>query len=117
MVASVPQARILQFSESDLPAGVVLRATGTLRRGGLQIGVLQDNRWFAMRDVDTMGPFTILVRVSQPGHYGVLVTDMSSRAWRLEPGSLLRLVSRYAAGWLLKDDFDLHDIAWTRPRV
>ena len=117
MVASVPQARILQFSENDLPAGVVLRATGTLRRGGLQIGVLQDNRWFAMRDVDTMGPFTILVRVSQPGHYGVLVTDMSSRAWRLEPGSLLRLVSRYVAGWLLKDDFDLHDIAWTRPRV
>jgi hypothetical protein len=113
--AYVPEARMLQFAEQDVPAGGVLRATGVLRRGGLQIGVLQGGQWFAREYVDTMGPFTVLVGVTRPGRYGVLVADFSTRDWRLESGSILRAFSRYGATWLLKEDFDLSDISWTRP--
>src|SRR5205085_12426751 len=43
--AYVAQSRLLHFATEDVPAGAVLRATGVLKRGGLQIGILQDDAW------------------------------------------------------------------------
>ncbi len=112
--AYVPQSRLLHFPEQDVKAGAVLFADGVLRRGGLQIGILQNDEWLDMQTVDTTGPFTVLVRAPHDGRYAVLVADTSTREWRLEQTSLLHLVSRYVAPWFLQDDFSLRDIAWTR---
>jgi len=113
--AGVVEAHLLQFREQDVPAGAVLRATGVLRRGGLQVCIIKGDLWLVMQGVDSPGPFTVLVRAPSAGRYGALVTDFSTREWRIEPTALLRRVSRYAAPWLLKDDFDLHDIDWMPP--
>ena len=113
--ASVAESHLLQFPPQEIPAGTVLRATGVLRRGGLQIGILDDDTWLDMQGVDSPGPFTVLVRTPRAGHFGALVTDYSTREWRIEPVSLLRRASRYVAPWLLQDDFDLYDIEWLMP--
>jgi hypothetical protein len=117
VTASVPEAHLLKFPPQDVPAGAVLRATGVLRRGGLQIGFIDGELWVDMQNVDTPGPFTVLVRAPRAGRYGALVTDFSTRPWRIESSTLLRRASRYLATWLLTDDFDLHNIEWLNPGV
>jgi hypothetical protein len=112
--AYVPQSRLLHFPPQQVPAGAVLRASGLLRRGGLQIGILFQDGWLDMQTVETPGPFTVLIRADHAGRYGILVADTSTREWRLESSSLLHRVSRVMP-WLLRDDFDLRDIGWTRP--
>jgi hypothetical protein len=112
--AYVVRSRLLHFPPQPLPAGAVLLASGVLRHGGLQIGVLYQDQWADMQTVDTPGPFTVLVRTPGAGRYGILVADTSPAQWRLEQSSWLHLVGRYMPA-LLRDDFELRDLAWTTP--
>ena len=113
--ASVPQALLLHFKEQDVAEGSMLRVSGRLRRGGLLIGALKNDQWLNMRGIEEPGPFIVLIRPGPAGRYGALVTDFSTREWRLEPFSLQRRASRYVAPWLLTDDFDVDAVEWVQP--
>jgi hypothetical protein len=111
-VIDTPETQLVHFPARPVTAGAVLQATGVLRRGGLRVGVLRDDLWFDSQLVDTRGPFIVLIRMKDAGTFGALVSDGSSRQWRVEPSSLLRTAVHFAAPWLLVDDFELHDVKW-----
>jgi hypothetical protein len=112
VVAGEPDMPFLHFPSRAVGSGDVLQATGMLHRGGVRIGVLQNDLWFDSQMVDTPGPFIVLIRAPKAGEFGALVSDASTREWRAEPSSLLRSVVRLVAPRLLVDDFELHDLKW-----
>jgi hypothetical protein len=114
ITVGAPQQTLVQFSAQPIEAGAVLRVTGVLHRGGLQIGVSQDERVFDSRSVTTTGPFMTLIQEPVAGTFGARVNDFSRIDWRLEPQSILRQAAWLSAPWLRVDAFELHDAAWIR---
>jgi hypothetical protein len=111
-----PQQTLVHFPPRSIDGGLVLRATGVLRRGGLQIGVLQNEHVIDSRAVTSAGPFIALIQERDPGSFGARVSDFSVMDWRWEPASLLREVAWLVAPWMRAVDFDLHALEWIRLR-
>jgi hypothetical protein len=109
-----PQQLLVHFPPQTVDAGLVLRAQGVLRRGGLRIGTTQNERFVDSRAITMPGPFTVLIGVPSPGVYAVRVTAEAAAAWRQQQDSLLWHATRLLAPWTLADDFELRDVAWIR---
>jgi hypothetical protein len=107
-----PQQTLVHFPPRSIDGGLVLRATGVLRRGGLLIGVLQDEHVLDSRAVTSAGPFIALIQEPAPGSFGARVSDFSGMDWRWEPASILREAAWLVAPWMRVVDFDLHDVEW-----
>lgn len=110
---STPYAYLLGLRPETVPAGGHFVVTGELRRGGLTIGLLKDDRWAGAVNVTAPGPFVAVVRVADEGEYAPIVASYGTPgvvdAWvpGLRPWlpSLVTRASRvgadvHAAGWI-----------------
>jgi len=52
-----------------------LFATGSVRRGGITVGLLKDNQWAVQVNVDHRGTFNIAVPITKPGEYVAVVAN------------------------------------------
>lgn len=110
-----PQQTLVHFPTQSITAGLVLRAKGVLHHGGLQVGVLENDRLIDSHSITTPGPFTALIQEPNLGTYGVRVADFALPEWRMEPRSVLREVAWFVAPWLRVDVFELQEMAWIKP--
>jgi len=80
----------------DEPQWLVVK--GVLRRGGLTIGLLKNERWALVRNVTTAGPFGLVIPVREQGRYAPLVANC------LPKNSL-------------ENDFDITSFGWASAHV
>lgn len=109
---STPYAYLLGLRPAPVPAGGHFVVTGELRRGGLTVGLLKDDRWAGTVNVTTPGPFVAVVEVADAGDYAPIVANYGA------PG----FADAYLAGlrpWLpsfltraSRVDFDIHSAGW-----
>jgi hypothetical protein len=111
---TAPRQMLVHFPDRAVDRSMALRARGLVRRGGIRIVTVHEGRGVDSRAITTPGPFTVLIGVSDPGAYGVTVTDESAMDWRQQKESLLWRVVRITMPWSQTDDFELHDVAWVR---
>jgi hypothetical protein len=111
---TTPRQMLVHFPVRAVDRSVALRAQGLVRRGGIRIVTMRDEHGVDSRAITTPGPFTVLIGVSDPGAYGVTVTDESAMDWRQQKESLLWRAVRMTVPWSQTDDFELHDVAWVR---
>lgn len=112
VTANVPELRLAHFPPTEIQKGAVLRVRGVVHRGGLLIGLLKNETWFTLQTVTNPGPFTLLVKASESGPFGVLVADYSAKPWRMEQHSWLRRTALALMPTLVADEFELNDVTW-----
>jgi hypothetical protein len=79
----------------NAPQRLVVR--GALRRGGLTVGLLKDDKWSVVRNITTTGPFELALEVRESGKYvPVLANCLPSSS--------------------LENDFDITSFGWAAPR-
>jgi hypothetical protein len=111
---TAPREWLVHFGAQAVDTGMVLRAQGVLRRGGLRIGTAQNEHLVDSRAITMPGPFTVLIGVPSAGVYTVRVTDEGATDWRQQEDSLMWHAARLLVPWMQVDDFELHDVAWIR---
>jgi hypothetical protein len=84
---------LARWNETSIDSPMWLVATGVVRRGGLTIGVLLNDKWAGQLNVDTVGPFSLALPVPRAGQYAVLVAN------HLPPESLETDAEITALGW------------------
>jgi hypothetical protein len=112
---TAPRQLLVHFAPREVETGLVLRARGVLRRGGLRIGTSQNEHLVDSRPIIMPGPFTVLLGVPGAGAYAVRVTDEAAMDWRQQEDSLMWHAARLLVPWTQVADFELHDVAWIRP--
>lgn len=66
---------LVEFKPANLGIGAALVAQGRLEKGGVAIGLLKDNAWYAQAVVQQQGDFAVVVPVTDAGTYVPLVTN------------------------------------------
>ena len=110
------QGHLLGFPPVRASAGDLLRLNGTLRRGGLLVGLVKNGLWVVNVQVTTRGDFQVGLEAPSGDEYGVLITDFSPMPWREEPLALLRRTAWRLYRPALVDDFDVTRIGWLNLR-
>jgi hypothetical protein len=85
---------LARWPELNVDAPQELVVKGVLRRGGLTIGLLKNDRWALVRNVTTAGPFELVVPVSESGRYAPLIANCLPKD-------------------SLENDFDITSFGWT----
>jgi hypothetical protein len=97
---------LLQFPMTRFDKGAVFVARGTVRDGGLSLGLIQaDGRWNGVVNVTKPGPFIVALQVPVSGTYSVTLANCVESNWqstlgRLSERNLENHFSISSAGWL-----------------
>lgn len=60
---------VAQWPERDVTAPMFVTVRGRVRRGGITVGLLEDNKWAATLNVTATGRFDVALPVMRPGRY------------------------------------------------
>ena len=115
--APLPFAYLLQWRDEPLAAGTRLLVRGEVFEGGLQVGFLEHEQWYAFVCIADRGPFEAVVEIQKPGRYGLVAANCirsswSERAWANPIASMAGLLTGgywpnrlhvSQAGWVAAD--------------
>jgi len=76
--ADGPYTYVLQWPAREIVRPMFLVARGVVHRGGLTVGVLQDDQWAVETSVPA-GRFDLAIPVVKPGNYAVVIANSLSK--------------------------------------
>ena len=106
-----PTSYLLQYSDTDVTTSDVLVVEGEVRRGGISIGFLQDNKWAGYVNVVKPGPFMALLKPPRGGRVSVIVADAPTKAL-VESRTRLADLLRRTGIWGPPTDILIARIGW-----
>jgi hypothetical protein len=85
---------LLQFPERPIEKGDYFVAAGSLEEGGVTFGLLRNGRWAGYVNVETPGPFGVVLRPPGAGRYTLVLANSVHTNWS-------RFVRRHGARGLV----------------
>jgi hypothetical protein len=76
-VPDAPYAYLLTWPTQEVPDKSHVVVRGTLRRGGITIGLQQNDAWVSQKNVVASGPFSVSLPVPKGGSYQVVIANCS----------------------------------------
>ena len=95
---SGPFTYLLRVAAQPLKQGSSFFATGAVEAGGLTVGLQRDGRWVGFVNVDSPGPFAVVVRAPSEGTYSLVIANCVAGSSADRPVANVFHVDR--AGWV-----------------
>jgi hypothetical protein len=70
-----PYTYLVEYGIKSVGPDAVFVAEGTIRRGGLTIGLLHDEQWSRATNVVGRGPFRVVIQPPAAGDYQVIIAN------------------------------------------
>jgi len=94
---------LLRLEERSLAEGSYFFATGVVDTGGLSVGLQTGGRWAGFVNIDSPGPFAVVIKAEDAGRYSLVLSNCVNGAVAGRPVVNALRIDR--AGWV---DADAH---------